>query len=77
MDDLYEGHKAGKEIGIACGEYRSSKEIQLRMREGLVKISIVDSGKELASIDIGFRFFFSMATQLFKAFYGENYNGKA
>ena len=76
MDNLHEGHKAGKEIGIACSEYRSSKEVQLRMREGLVKITIAESGKELASIDIGFRFFFSMATQLFKAFYGEDYNAK-
>ena len=73
---LYEGHKAGKVIGIACGEYRTLKEIQLRMRKGMVKISIVESGKELASIDIGFRFFFGMATDLFRAFYGENYNGK-
>lgn len=75
MDKLHEGHKAGKEVGISCSEYRSFKEVQLRMRGGSVKISIVESGKELASIDIGFRFFFSMATQLYKAFYGENYNG--
>jgi len=69
---LYKAHNEGKEIGVACGEYRSSKEIQLRMRKGLVKITIAESGKELASIDIGFRFFYSMASELFKAFYGED-----
>lgn len=73
---LHEGHKAGKSIGIACSEYQSFKELHLIMRKGMVTISIGEAGKELASVDIGFRFFFGMASQLFQAFYGEDYNGK-